>query len=63
MEKFFEFLNEKGFTFTKESTFEEYLGIKYIHLENGLRTSNLVQNGLIQKILEATNLTECHPNK
>ena len=54
LDNFFEFLHKKKFTFTKESSFEEYLGIKYIHLANG--SIHLIQSGLIEKILDATNL-------
>ena len=61
LDNFFEFLHKKKFTFTKESSFEEYLGIKYIHLANG--SIHLIQSGLIEKILDATNLKDCHANK
>ena len=59
--KFYTFLRKEGFTFTTESTFEEYLGIKYVRLNDG--SIHLLQTGLIQKILKATNLVNSHPNK
>ena len=54
-------LEKEGFSLTKESSFEEFLGIQYQHKANG--DVELTQQGLIKKIIEATNLKACNPNK
>ena len=53
-------IREKGFELTKEGSFSEFLGIKITKLENG--ALELTQKGLIDKILEATGMTDCRPN-
>ena len=54
-------LLSKGFQLTREGTFSEYLGIQYQRSDDD--SVNMIQTGLIQKILEATGMTECNPNK
>ena len=54
-------LENLGFSLTKESSFEEFLGIQYTQLPNG--DIELTQKGLIKKILKATNLEDCNPNR
>ena len=55
-------LERKGFTITMEGSFMEYVGIQYNHLVD--RSSvEMVQPGLISKIIKATGMTECNPNK
>ena len=57
----FDTLTQKGFTFTKEGTFEAFLGIKFErNAENG--TLTLTQKGLIQKIKEATGMNDSNGN-
>ena len=53
-------LKEKGFGLTLEGTFSEYLGIKYQKDKDSIK---MTQQGLIQKIITATGMTECNPNK
>ena len=53
-------LENLGFSLTKESSFEEFLGIQYKQLPN--RDIELTQQGLIKNILKATNLENCNPN-
>jgi hypothetical protein len=54
-------LQKKGFQLTREGTFSEYLGIQYTHNDkNG--SINMTQEGLIQKIIEATGMEDCNPN-
>jgi len=53
-------LTDEGFELTREGSFAEFLGIQY-H-DNGNGTVELSQKGLIQKILEASEMTECNPN-
>ena len=61
LDKLFATLTEKGFTFTKEGTFEAFLGIKFErNLEKG--TLTLTQKGLIQKIKEATGMNDSNGN-
>ena len=54
-------LTKKGLAFTKEGTFTDFLGIKFVKdpVEN---TVTLTQNGLIQKIIEATGMANCNSN-
>ena len=54
-------LENLGFSLTKESSFEEFLGIQYETLSNG--DVELTQKGLISKILKATGLENCNPNR
>lgn len=54
-------LVKKGFELTREGTFSEYLGIQYKKLDSN--TVSMTQSGLIKKILEATGMNECNPNK
>jgi Reverse transcriptase (RNA-dependent DNA polymerase) len=57
----FDTLTKKGFTFTKEGTFEAFLGIKFERdPEKG--TLTLTQKGLIQKIKEATGMGDGNCN-
>ena len=60
-DKLIEDLEKLGFSLTKESSFEEFLGIQYETLPNG--DVELTQQGLITKILQATGLENCNPNK
>ena len=54
-------LQKKGFELTREGSFSEYLGIQYEKLDD--QSVHMIQPGLIQKILEATGMTECNSNK
>ena len=54
-------LKKRGFELTKEGTFSEYLGIQYTTRDDGSILMN--QPGLIQKIIDATQLTDCNPNR
>ena len=54
-------LRKRGFELTKEGTFAEYLGIQYTTLENGSILMN--QPGLVQKIMDATEMNGCNPNR
>jgi hypothetical protein len=54
-------LKKQGFELTREGSFSEYLGIQYDKVDDN--TVNMTQSGLIKKILEATGMTECNPNK
>ena len=54
-------LKKRGFELTKEGTFSEYLGILYTTQDNGSILMN--QPGLIQKIIDTTQLTNCNPNR
>ena len=56
-----ECLKKSGFELTKEGTFAEYLGIQYTTLSNGSILMN--QPGLIQKIVDATEMNGCNPNR
>ena len=53
-------LKNRGFSLTQEGNFSEFLGIKFNHLDN--RDIECTQKGLIKKILEAAQMTECHAN-
>ena len=60
-DKLIEELKDLGFSLTKESSFEEFLGIQYETLPNG--DVDLTQKGLISKIIQATGLENCNPNR
>ena len=54
-------LAKKGLEFTKEGTFTDFLGIKFVK-DDVQNTVILTQKGLIQKIIEATGMQDCNPN-
>ena len=54
-------LRNKGFELTIEGTFTEYLGIQYNKIDEHAIEMN--QQGLIDKILKATGMENCNPNK
>ena len=54
-------LTKKGLEFTKEGTFTDFLGIKFVK-DDVQNTLTLTQKGLIQKIIEATGMQDCNPN-
>ena len=54
-------LHSAGFELTVEGSFTEFLGIKFTENKNG--TITLTQKGLIDKIIKATGLELCNPNK
>ena len=55
------YLTMKSWQFNKEGTLMDFLGIKFVKapVKN---TVTLTQKGLIQKIIEATGMTDCNPN-
>ena len=54
-------LCQKGLDLQREGTFEDYLGIHFTTLPNG--SIHMTQSGLIQKIIKATGMEQCNPNK
>ena len=54
-------LRDKGFDLTQDESFSEYLGISIER--DGNNTFTLTQSGLIEKILSATGLEDCSPNR
>ena len=54
-------LTKRGLEFTKEGTFTDFLGIKFVK-DSVKNTVTLTQKGLIQKIIEATGMEDCNPN-
>ena len=62
IDKFVINLKARGFELTKEGSFSEYLGIKFEeNPDDG--TITLTQKGLIKKILSATGMEDCSPNR
>ena len=59
LESFLDDLKAAGFSFTREESFNDYLGIKYSNLPNG--NISMSQPGLIKKIIEATNMQDANP--
>ena len=53
-------LEAKGFSLTKEGSFEEFLGIKFEQTDGKIK---LTQRGLIDKIARTTGLENCRPNR
>lgn len=51
----------RGLQFTKEGTFTDFLGIKFVK-DPVKNTVTLTQRGLIQKIIDATGMQDCNPN-
>lgn len=61
IDELIEQLRKLGFELKKEGNFNEFLGIKLEKHEDG--SIELTQTGLIDKILEATSMTDCKPNR
>ncbi|KAI2513916.1 hypothetical protein MHU86_300 [Fragilaria crotonensis] len=61
LDKLFQDLTDLGLEFTREGTFTDFLGIKFVKDEVS-NTVTLTQKGLIQKIIKATGLQDCNPN-
>jgi hypothetical protein len=51
----------RGFELTHEGSFSEYLGIKFTE-DKASGTITLTQKGLINKVLQATEMLDCNPN-
>jgi len=54
-------LHESKLAFTKEGTFTDFLGIKFVR-DTSTGTITLTQRGLINKIITATHMEQCNPN-
>ena len=54
-------LTDRGFELTREGSFSEFLGIKFVHDEVN-NTITATQPGLIQKIVEATGMEDSNTN-
>ena len=61
MDKLIDQLKNKGFDLTFEGSFTEYLGIQYTKVSN--TEVKMTQEGLIQKILDATGMKDCNSNR
>lgn len=55
-------LTDRGFELTREGSFSEFLGIKFVRDDEN-NTINATQPGLIQKIIKATGMEDCNPNR
>ena len=62
IDAFIDMLKAKGFELTRECDFSAYLGIKF-HRNPKNNTITMTQAGQIKKIVEATGMTLCSPNK
>ena len=60
LDEFIQFMTNENFKLTKEETFAEFLGIQYKKVNSNI---HLTQEGLISKIINATGLSECKPNR
>jgi Reverse transcriptase (RNA-dependent DNA polymerase) len=61
LDKLFEALDAQKLSFTKEGSFTDFLGIKF-ERDEMTGTLTLTQKGLINKILEAAQMSDCKPN-
>ena len=55
------FLRSQGLDLQREGTFQDYLGIRFSAMPNG--AVHMTQMGLIKKIITATGMEACNPNK
>jgi hypothetical protein len=62
IDKFISDLKARGFKLTHEGSFTEYLGIKFAKNKSA-GTIELTHKGLIKKIINATGLANCNPNR
>ena len=61
LERFLKHLQDRGFDFTREGTFSDFLVINFAH-DHDNNTVTLTQKGLIQKIIDTTGMQDCNPN-
>lgn len=61
IDELIKFLEDSGFELTREGSFTDYLGINYAKTAGG--TITMTQEGLIDKIIEATGMQGCNPNR
>ena len=61
LDKLFKALERKNLSFTREGSFTDFLGIKFTR-DAMTGTLTLTQKGLIAKILEAAQMSDCKPN-
>ncbi|KAI2513951.1 hypothetical protein MHU86_335 [Fragilaria crotonensis] len=61
LNKLLDGLERRGLQFTKEGTFTDFLGIKFVKDATN-NTVTLTQKGLIQRIIDATGMADCNPN-
>ena len=61
LEKLLQDLTDLGLEFTREGTFTDFLGIKFVKDEVN-NTVTLTQNGLIMKLITSTGMQDCNPN-
>ena len=61
IDEFINALESRGLELTREGSFLEYLSIQYEHQSDGSIIMN--QTGLIDKIIDATDMKECNPNR
>ena len=59
LEELLNAIKDKGYHFTRQESFNEYLGIKYEELADG--SIKMTQPGLIKKIIAAMNMQQCNP--
>jgi Reverse transcriptase (RNA-dependent DNA polymerase)/GAG-pre-integrase domain len=62
LDKFVSDLKSKGFELTREGSFSEFLGIKF-EVDKAAGTITMTQKGLMKKIIAATGLEDCNPNR
>lgn len=60
IDKFVQDLKNQGLSLTQESSFSEFLGIKFAKLPDG--SIKMTQRGLIEKVLSTAGMSECNPN-
>jgi Reverse transcriptase (RNA-dependent DNA polymerase) len=61
LNKLLDGLEKRGLEFTREGTFTDFLGIKFVKDATN-NTVTLTQKGLIQRIIDATGMADCNPN-
>ena len=54
-------LKKKGLSLEKEGNFTNYLGINFVRDEK-TNSITMTQKGLINKVIDATNMQDCNPN-
>ena len=59
IDDFMEWLNKAGFELTQYCEFGEYLGIEF-NMNSQDNTITMTQPGLIQKVIEATGMSDCN---
>ena len=63
IQEYIQELKDEGFSLTQEESFSEFLGIQIEPHPSKPNALEMTQKGLIKKVIEATKMENCSPNR